>query len=109
MARAVADDVLDAGRVAVDGEGQRTGKLATLMVHSTSWNTVNPVWDEGTQWFDDLRVHEAERAMEMPEGHTAGRGRVPVAERLKMVGNSFNIRTVAAMLSQGHGAITQRV
>ena len=107
--RAEADDILDEGRVAVDGDGQRTGKLATLMVHSTSWNTGNPVWDETTQWFDDLRVHEAERSMEMPEGHTAGHGRVPAAERLKMVGNSFNIRTVAALLSQGQGAISKRV
>ena len=40
-ARAEADDILDEGRVAVDSDGQRTSKLATLMVHSTSWNTGN--------------------------------------------------------------------
>ena len=109
MARAQADDILDAGRVAVDGEGRRSSKLATLMVHASSWNTGDPVWDETTQTFDSLRVHEAERAMEMPEGHTAGHGRVPTAERLKIVGNSFNVRTVAAILSQGREAITRRV
>ena len=79
------------------------------MVHASSWNTGDPVWDETTQTFDSLRVHEAERAMEMPEGHTAGHGRVPTAERLKIVGNSFNVRTVAAILSQGREAITRRV
>ena len=73
-ARAEADGILDASRTSVDKDGQRTNKLATLMVHSSSWNTWNSVWDEAQQGYDDLRAHEVERAMEMPEGHTSGHG-----------------------------------
>ena len=67
------------------------------------------MWDEAQQGYDNLRTHEAERAMEMPEGHTAGHGQVPTGEKLKMAGNGFDVRTVAALLSQGQGAIIERV
>ena len=87
-------------------------KLATLMVHRSSWNTKNPVWDEGKQTFDDLRIHEAEKAMEMPVGHTARGPRgepIPLDERFKMVGNAFNVHTVASLLAQGRQHICKNV
>ena len=41
--RADASDILDVGRSTVDKHGKATNKLATLMVHRSSWNTKNPV------------------------------------------------------------------
>ena len=82
------------------------------MVKTKSWSTKNPVWDVGKQRFDMLRVAEAERAMGWPVGHTStgeGQDRVPEEERLKMVGNGFNVATVtvAAMLAQGRNEINE--
>jgi len=88
------------------------GKLATLMVHRSSWNTKDPVWDEKGKTFDDLRIHEAERAMEVPVGHTAmgPRGEhIPLEERFKMLGNAFNVHTVASLLAQGRPHICKNV
>ena len=107
-----ANDILDEGRRAVDKHGKHVKKLATLMVHRSSWNTKNPVWDEGKQTFDDLRIHEAEKAMEMPVGHTARGPRgepIPLEERFKMVGNAFNVHTVASLLAQGRQHICKNV
>lgn len=101
-AAAMADDILDAGRVAVDKHGLRVPKLATLMANANSWNTTNPVWDTKAQQFDTLRPHEAERALEIPVGHTA---RAPQEERLTMVGNAFNVRTAAEILAMGRHRI----
>ena len=109
--RADAADILDEGRHPVDKHGHRVTKLATLMVHRSSWNTKNPVWDATLGEYDDLRIHEAERAMEMPEGHTAmgvGGMVIPPEERFKMVGNAFNVHTVASLLSEGRQQITAR-
>ena len=88
--RADAADILDEGRHPVDKHGSRVTKLATLMVHRSSWSTKNPVWDATLGKYDDLRIHEAERAMEMPEGHTAmgvGVMVIPPEERFKASDN----------------------
>ena len=64
----------------------------------------DPVWDVRKQKYDSLRVGEAEKAMGWPVGHTTtreGHEKVPEEERLKMVGNGFNVATVAAILAQG--------
>lgn len=105
-----AADILDEGRVPVDKEGRRVKKLATIVASGRSWNTTNPVWDEKQQKYDDLRPHEAEQALGMPIGHTAGaRGRqVPLQERMHMVGNAFHVDTVAALLQMGRVGIMEQ-
>ena len=106
-----ANDILDAGRMAVDKDGRRVAKLATIVASGRSWNTVNPVWDEALQRYDDLRPHEMERAMEMPAGYTAlaARGkRVPEQVRRHMVGNAFHVGTVAALLDMGRQMIQEQ-
>jgi len=103
--------VLDAGRVAVDKDGRRVAKLATIVASGRSWNTVNPVWDEGLQQFDDLRPHEMERAMEMHAGYTALAARdtvVPEQVRRHMVGNAFHVGTVAALLGMGRQMLSEQ-
>ena len=70
------------------------------------------MWDATQGKYDDLHIHEAERAMEMPDGHTAigvGSMVIPLEERFKMAGNdAFNMHTVAALLSEGRRQITAR-
>ena len=53
---------------------------------------------------------EAEKVMGWPVGHTTtgeGQEKVPEEERLKMVGNMFNVATVATILAQGRKEINE--
>ena len=105
-----ANNILDEGREARGLKGEPVTKLASLMVKTKSWLTKNPVWDVRKQKFDSLRVGEAEKAMGWQVGHTPtgeGQEKVPEEERLKMVGNGFNVATVAAMLAQRRKEINE--
>ena len=105
-----ANDILDAGREVRGTNGEPVKKLASLMVKTKSWSTKNTVCDGGKQRFNTLRVEEAERAMGWSVGHTStgeGQEREPEEGRLKMVGNGFNVATVAAMQAQGRKEINE--
>ena len=91
-------------------KGEPVKKLASLMVNTTAWPTKHPVWDAEKQQFDTLRVAEAERAMGWPVGRTSTgewQDRVPKEERPNMVGNDFNVSTVAAMLARGRKEVKE--
>lgn len=99
-----ADEILDSGGYAIDAKGEKTTKLNTLMVHPRSWSSTKPVWDENSGRVERLRIHEGEAAMEYPVQYTAAGAdgvEIDQEKRWRMLGNSFHVGTVSALLAQG--------